>query len=56
MAREVAMLMGERAPPVSMIQMQPKYKQKPRRSHKATPWSVLTLHSRAGALTIAGSM
>lgn len=39
-AREVSLLMGERAPPVSMIQMQPKYKQKPKRSHKAAPWYV----------------
>lgn len=38
MAREVSALMGERAPPISMIPVQPKYKQRPRRSHKATPW------------------
>lgn len=38
MAREVSALMGERAPPVSMIQIQPKYKQRPRRLVKVTPW------------------
>ncbi|PSK53123.1 hypothetical protein B9Z65_3323 [Elsinoe australis] len=38
MAREVSALMGERAPPVSMIPVQPKYKQRPKRLHKPTPW------------------
>ncbi|KAF2150610.1 hypothetical protein K461DRAFT_295872 [Myriangium duriaei CBS 260.36] len=38
MAREVSALMGERAPPVSMIQIQPKYKQRPRRLLKVAPW------------------
>lgn len=38
MAREVSALMGERAPPISMIHSQPKYKQRPRRSHRPTPW------------------
>ncbi|PNS19554.1 hypothetical protein CAC42_7398 [Sphaceloma murrayae] len=38
MAREVSALMGERAPPVSMIQVQPKYKQRPKRTLKVTPW------------------
>ncbi|KAK8215204.1 swr complex subunit [Zalaria obscura] len=38
MAREVSALMGERAPPLSMIQVQPKYKQRPKRQHKVTPW------------------
>lgn len=42
MAREVSLLMGERAPPVSMMPMQPKYKQRPRRALKAAPWSVST--------------
>jgi len=38
MAREVTALMGERAPPVSMIQIQPKYKQRPKRFVKVRPW------------------
>lgn len=38
MAREVAALMGERAPPISMIPVQPKYKQRPRRQFKPAPW------------------
>ncbi|GAM87298.1 hypothetical protein ANO11243_053200 [Dothideomycetidae sp. 11243] len=38
MAREVSALMGERAPPVSMIQIQPKYKQRPRRLLRVAPW------------------
>lgn len=42
MAREVSALMGERAPPVSMIQVQPKYKQRPRRTQKLTPWLVIS--------------
>ncbi|THW69158.1 hypothetical protein D6D19_08553 [Aureobasidium pullulans] len=37
-AREVSALMGERAPPIAMIQVQPKYKQRPRRSQKVAPW------------------
>jgi len=41
MAREVSALMGERAPPVSMIQVQPKYKQRPRRTQKVAPWLVI---------------
>jgi len=38
MAREVSALMGERAPPVSMIQVAPKYKQRPKRIPKSSPW------------------
>ncbi|KAL1302262.1 hypothetical protein AAFC00_002683 [Neodothiora populina] len=38
MAREVAALMGERGPPISMIPVQPRFKQRPRRSHRAAPW------------------
>jgi len=40
MAREVSALMGERAPPMSMIPVQPRYKQRPKRAHKAAPWYV----------------
>ncbi|KAH0389320.1 hypothetical protein KCU92_g352, partial [Aureobasidium melanogenum] len=42
-AREVSALMGERAPPIAMIQVQPKYKQRPRRSHRVAPWDENTL-------------
>jgi len=40
MAREVTALMGERAPPVSMIQIQPLYKPKPQKAQRAKPWCV----------------
>lgn len=47
MAREVSALMGERAPPVSMIPVQPKYKQRPRRTHKAAPWEFVPFFNQA---------
>ncbi|KAF4553314.1 putative SWR1-complex protein [Elsinoe fawcettii] len=47
MAREVSALMGERAPPVSMIQVQPKYKQRPKRHMKVTPWELASFKNEA---------
>ncbi|KAF2220110.1 hypothetical protein BDZ85DRAFT_31960 [Elsinoe ampelina] len=47
MAREVSALMGERAPPVSMIQVQPKYKQRPKRHTKVTPWELASFKNEA---------
>ncbi|GAB7348037.1 hypothetical protein MBLNU459_g6074t1 [Dothideomycetes sp. NU459] len=47
MAREVSALMGERAPPISMIQVQPKYKQRPRRAHRAAPWELVPFKNQA---------
>lgn len=37
-AREVAALMGERAPPTAIMQVQPKYKQRPKRQTRAKHW------------------
>lgn len=39
--------MGERAPPIAMIQVQPKYKQRPRRSHRAAPWEWSSFDNQA---------
>ncbi|KAI9664783.1 MAG: swr complex subunit [Bathelium mastoideum] len=38
MARELYALLGERAPPVSMIQEQKQYKQRPKRPYRAAKW------------------
>ncbi|KAI5236505.1 hypothetical protein E4T43_08587 [Aureobasidium subglaciale] len=46
-AREVSALMGERAPPIAMIQVQPKYKQRPRRSHRVAPWEWASFTNQA---------
>ncbi|KAH0364837.1 hypothetical protein KCU65_g6557, partial [Aureobasidium melanogenum] len=46
-AREVSALMGERAPPIAMIQVQPKYKQRPRRSHRVAPWELAAFSNQA---------
>ncbi|KAG9525020.1 hypothetical protein KCV07_g1517, partial [Aureobasidium melanogenum] len=46
-AREVSALMGERAPPIAMIQVQPKYKQRPRRSHRVAPWEWAAFNNQA---------
>lgn len=39
--------MGERAPPIAMIQVQPKYKQRPRRSHRVAPWEWAAFNNQA---------
>ncbi|KAL9065021.1 MAG: hypothetical protein Q9157_007623 [Trypethelium eluteriae] len=54
MARELYALLGERAPPVSMIQEQKQYKQRPKRPYRAAKWdrTPFTNEARADNLVL----